>query len=78
MQKYSSFCEVLSQGNNKNENLSILFLAPKFHLVTMKYSSKIMYSIPDIIFIFCFEFFIFLFHSVLYNCQITVKCSSVK
>ena len=28
-----SFCNALSQRNNKNAKLSILFLAPKFHPV---------------------------------------------
>ena len=30
-----NFCEALSQRNNKNAKLSISFLAPKFHLVTI-------------------------------------------
>ena len=30
-----NFCKALSQGNNKNGKLSILLLAPKFHLVTV-------------------------------------------
>ena len=88
-----SFCEALSQRNNKNAKLSILFFAPKFHLVTVIFKHdnvlqkhlipwhNLILQLPRqanfrevylTSFMFCFEFFIFLSHSLLYNCQLTV------
>ena len=87
-----SFCEALSQRKNKNTKLSISFLVPKFHLVTIIFKQNnflqkhlISWQNPILqpprqtnFHTVYLASFIFLSHSVLYNCQITFKCSSVK
>ena len=92
------FCEELSQRNNRNAKLSISFLVPKFHLVTIIFKQdnilqKHLISWHDLIlqpprqvnfravymtsFMFCFEFFIFLSYSVLYNRNRLENCKTV-
>ena len=67
--KYFVFCTKVSSRNN---NIQARCSSKAFNFLTRSHSattspSQLPCSIPDIIYVLWFEFFIFLSHSVLYN-----------